>query len=133
MAAVVAGTTLGLTACGNGGGQTLAREACVHVYRSIAAYERAVRPGTPPSVAAALQRKADRELRAALPLAAQATSDDGTWNALMTDISESAVVDEGHLIPSLRGHCVLADANTNVNPQSPGGTTPQNVNPKPAS
>ena len=38
----------------------------------------------------------------------------------MTTISESATVDEGHLVPSLRAQCVVADANPNVNPQIPG-------------
>ncbi len=79
-------------------------------------------------------------------MAAAANSDDGSWNALMTTISEGATVDEGHLVPSLRAQCVVANANQNVNPQSPGGnsgnsgnggstssTTPQNVNPEPAS
>jgi hypothetical protein len=68
----------------------------------------------------------------------------------MTTISEGATVDEGHLVPSLRAQCVVATANQNVNPQSPGNsnsggsgnsgsrgtvtsTTPQNVNPEPAS
>ena len=57
----------------------------------------------------------------------------------MTTISEGATVDEGHLVPSLRAQCVVADANQNVNPQTPGNsgntssTTPQNVNPEPAS
>ena len=134
-AAVVAGSaTLGLSACSNGGGQALAQQACAHVNRSIADYERANRPGTPPAVAARLLREADVELRAALPLAAQANSDDGSWNALMTAISESAVVDEGHLVPSLHAQCVEADTNPDVNPQTPGGgTVPHNVNPKPAS
>ena len=81
-----------------------------------------------------------------LPLAAAANSDDGSWNALMTTISEGATVDEGHLVPSLRAQCVVANANPNVNPQTnsgnsgnsgnggnPTSTTPQNVNPEPAS
>jgi hypothetical protein len=73
-------------------------------------------------------------------LAAAANSDDGSWNALMTTISEGATIDEGHLVPSLRAQCVVANANANVNPQNAGGTgdiststTPQNVNPEPAS
>jgi hypothetical protein len=34
----------------------------------------------------------------------------------------------------LRAQCVVADSNPNVNPQSPtGNSTPQNVNPEPAS
>ena len=55
----------------------------------------------------------------------------------MTTISEGATVDEGHLVPALRAQCVVADTNPNVNPQIPGNsgnsTTPQNVNPEPAS
>lgn len=135
----VGGSVVGLSACGNGGGQALAQQACVHVHRSVSDYLRSTRAGTPPATAAQLQKEADQELRAALPLAAEANSDDGSWNASMTTISEIAVVDEGHLVPALRAQCVVADANPNVNPQNPGNsgnsgtTTPQNVNPKPAS
>jgi hypothetical protein len=122
---IVAGG-VALSACGGGGGgQTLAQEACVHVHRSVADYERSVAPGTPAASVAALQKKAEEELRMALPLAAQANSDDGSWNSLMTTISESADVDEGHLLPSLKAQCVVANTNVNVNPQ--------NVNPNPAS
>jgi hypothetical protein len=137
--ALAAGAGLGLSACSTQDGQDLAQQACVHVHRSISDYLRAVRPGTPAATAAQLQRQADQELRVALPLAADANSDDGSWNALMTTISEGATVDEGHLVPSLRAQCVVASDNSNVNPQSPSGnsnstsTTPQNVNPEPAS
>ena len=100
----------------------------------MADYLRSTRVGTPPATVASLQRKADQELRAALPLAAAANSDDGSWNSLMTTISEGAAVDEGHLVPALRAQCVVADTNPNVNPQSPGERpNPQNVNPNPAS
>ncbi len=138
VALTVAGSVVALSACGNAGGQALAQQACVHVHRSVSDYLRATRAGTSPATAAQLQKKADQELRAALPLAAQANSDDGSWNSLMTTISEISVVDEGHLLPALRAQCVVADANPNVNPQSPGNsgsgsTTPQNVNPNPAS
>ena len=134
VAAVVAGTAVGLSACSSDAGQTLAQQACVHVRRSVDDYLRAARAGTPPATAALLQKDADEELRAALPLAAAANSDDGSWNSLMTTISEGATVDEGHLVPALRAQCVVADANPNVNPQSPGpgSTVPQNVNPRPA-
>ncbi len=40
----------------------------------------------------------------------------------MTTISEISTVDEGHLLPSLQAQCVVADANPNVNPQSPGNS-----------
>ena len=121
---IVAGG-VALSACGGGGGQTLAQEACVHVHRSVADYERSVAPGTPVASVAALQKKAAQELRLALPLAAEANSDDGSWNSLMTTISEGANVDEAHLMPALKAQCVVANTNPNVNPQ--------NVNPGPAS
>jgi hypothetical protein len=137
------GAALGLSACSTQGGQNLAQQACVHVRISVSDYLLAVRAGTAPAAAAQLQKQADQQLRDALPLAAAANSDDGSWNALMTTISEGATVDEGHLVPSLRAQCVVANANQNINPQSPGGnsgnsgstssTTPQNVNPEPAS
>ncbi len=137
---------LTLSACSTSAqdGQSLAQQACVHVNRSVSEYLLASRSGTPAATAAHLQDEADQQLRAALPLAAAANSDDGSWNSLMTTISESATIDEGHLIPSLRAQCVVADTNPNVNPQSPGTgnsgssgssttTVPQNVNPEPAS
>ena len=136
MLALAAGAALGLSACSTQNGQALAEQACVHVHRSVADYLRAVNPGTSAAAAAQLQKEADQELRVALPLAAAANSDDGSWNALMTTISEGATVDEGHLVPSLQAQCVVANANANVNPQSPtGNSTPpnQNVNPEPAS
>ena len=77
--------------------------------------------------------KAEQQLRAALPLAAAANSDDGSWNSLMTTISEGATVDEGHLVPALQAQCVVADTNPNVNPQNPANRRhqrrldPQNV------
>ncbi|MGD0747360.1 MAG: hypothetical protein ABSB68_06080 [Acidimicrobiales bacterium] len=133
-ALAVAGAAVGLSACSSQGGQGLAQQACVHVNRSVDDYLRSVRAGTAATTVAQLQKEADQQLRAALPLAAQANSDDGSWNSLMTTISEGATVDEGHLVPSLRAQCVVADSNQNVNPQTPGsGTIPKDVNPKPAS
>ena len=144
MAAVVAGGALGLSACASQGGQALAQQACVHVHRSVAAYERSTKVGTPATDVAQLQRRAAQELRLALPLAAAANSDDGSWNSLMTTISESSWVDEGHLVPALDAQCVVAEGKQNLNPQAPNGsggnsgrrsttTVPQNVNPNPAS
>ena len=133
IALAVAGAA-GLSACSNQGGQALAQQACVHVQRSVHDYVLSTRAGTPTATVAELQKKADQELRAALPLAAMANSADGSWNSLMTTISEGAVVDEEHLVPALRAQCVVADSNPNVNPQTPGtDKAPQNVNPKPAS
>jgi hypothetical protein len=96
---------------------------------SVRYYEQSTKPNVPVADAARLRTKADAQLRAALPLAAQANSADGSMNALMTTISESATVDEGHLLPSLKGQCASVDTNVNVNP-TPGGTN-VNVNPTP--
>jgi len=138
--ALSAGAALGLSACSSQGGQGLAQQACVHVKLSVADYQRAENPTTSTAAAERLQKEADQELRDALPLAAAANYADGSWNSLMTTISEGANVDEGHLVPALRAQCVVANSNPNVNPQSPSSnsgsantTQPQNVNPEPAS
>jgi hypothetical protein len=109
-----------LSACDSrASAQALAQQACVHVHQSVRDFSRSTVAGTPPATVARLQNEAAQELRAALPLAAAANSGDGSWNSLMTTISEGATVDESHLIPSLRAQCVVADSNANVNPQSP--------------
>ena len=155
MAVIAAAGGLVLSACSQSG-QSLAQQACVHVHRSVAAFQASTKAGTSAADVAVLQRRAASELRLALPLAAAANSDDGSWNSLMTTISESSWIDEGHLVPALTAQCVVADSNQNENPQAPansgtgggggntgssgtsgrGGATttvPQNVNPNPAS
>ena len=135
---------VGLAACSSAqDGQALAQQACVHVNRSVTYWVDSLRTGTPSATMEKLQQRAGQELRMALPIAAAANSDDGTWNSLMTTISEIDTVDEGHLVPALKAQCVLANTNQNINPQGPNGNsgvggnrnTPPtaNVNPKPAS
>jgi hypothetical protein len=109
-----------LSACGQEGGDDLARQACVHVKLSVSYFERSTKPDVSPGDAARLRAKAEAELRTALPLAAQATSADGSMNSLMTTISEGATVDEAHLVPALKGQCATVDTNINVNPATPG-------------
>jgi Flp pilus assembly protein TadD len=137
LGAVAVGVVFALSACSQQSGQNLARQACTHVNQSVHDFELSSRPGLSAVLVAQLRTKADAELRAALPLAAQANSDDGSWNSLMTTISEDATVDEGHLVPALRAQCALANSNVNVNPQNsnpqnstPQTSTPQNVNPE---
>jgi hypothetical protein len=133
-----AAAVTGLAACDSqGSGQALAQQACVHVLRSVRDWVHSTEPGTPPATVTELQKKAAQELRVALPLAAAANSDDGSWNALMTVISQGATIDETHLVPSLRAQCAVADTNVNQNPQNPTNTprttnTPNtaNVNPQ---
>jgi hypothetical protein len=125
-AAILSGA-VGLSACGGASGVQLAQEACVHVDRSVSAFDRSNTPNMAAATVASLRQTADIQLRDALPLAAQANSADGSWNSLMTTISEIATIDEGHLIPALRAQCAVANTNQNVNPQSPNT---QNVNPQ---
>jgi hypothetical protein len=125
------GAALLLSACGQGG-DDLARQACGHVHQSVRYFEASLKPNVPAANAARLRTKAEAELRAALPLAAQANSADGSMNALMTTISESGTVDEGHLVASLKGQCASVDTNINVNPTpGGGGASHANVNPTP--
>jgi hypothetical protein len=115
-----------LAGCGQQGGLTLARQACVHVNRSVHDFTLSTRPGLSLPASTRLHQSADLELRQALPLAAAANSADGTWNSLMTTISEGATVDESHLVPALKAQCNMADTNINVNPAG----SPANVNPE---
>jgi hypothetical protein len=119
LGATAVGAVLCLSGCGQGG-EDLARQACTHVALSVRDYELSTKANVSASEASRLRRKADAELRAALPLAAAATSADGGLNALMTTISEGATVDEAHLVPALKGQCKKITTNVNVNPQSPG-------------
>ena len=118
--ATAVGALVCLSACGQDSGMDLARQACVHVKLSVRYFELSTKPGTSGAVVRHLRTQADAELRAALPLAAAATSDDGSLNALMTTISESSTVDEAHLIPALKGQCAEVTTNVNVNPAAPG-------------
>jgi hypothetical protein len=111
-----------LAACSSSSGQSLAQQACVDVHRSVHDWDASEAGGVSASASANLQMKAEQQLRLALPLAAAANSDDGSWNSLMTTISEIGSVDEGHLLPALQAQCVVADSNQNVNPQNPGNT-----------
>ncbi len=52
------------------------------------------------------------ELLKATPAAADATSIDGGWNALMTTINESERVPLKNLVPSLTRLCKVADSST---------------------
>jgi len=109
-----------LAGCSQQQGLALARQACVYVDRSIKLYDAATHE-TDPAKAASERSNALTQLRLAPPLAAQANSDDGSWDDLMTAISESSRVEEGHLIVSLRASCIDAENGTPGVPVSPGG------------
>lgn len=68
--------------------------------------------GISASLRASLQGKAMNELLRATPMAAAATSADGSWNALMTTINESERVPLQNLVPSLTRLCKVADSSS---------------------
>jgi hypothetical protein len=112
-----------LTGCSHGG-LGLAQQACAHVNRSISLYQRSLK-NPDPAKAAAERRAAQEQLTVALPLAAAANSNDGTWNGLMTTIGEGNRVAEAELVDALRSQCkAVANAANNVPPTVPGPTTP---------
>jgi len=115
---VVIIATFSLSACSQQSGADLARQACVHVNRSLHEFAQSQVKGLSPAKVSDLQTRAAAELREALPLAAHANSADGSWNSLMTTISEEPTIGESHLVPALRAQCILANTNLNVNPQN---------------
>ncbi|GEM_PF-318645 len=113
--AVVA-VALTLAGCGQDG-VSLARQACAHVDASFRLYREA-QDSTGTQASNDLQ-KANNQLEAAEPLAAQATSDNGQWNALMTTLQEIGRVDERYLIKALRQQCQVAQSNQPILPSTP--------------
>jgi hypothetical protein len=106
-----------VSACSNGSGLSLAREACGKVHQSIKDYDAAEHTS---GLARAHDLKdATIELTAAEPLAAAATSADGQWNALMTTLNEVGQVDEGHLVSALRAQCAVANSSNPELPNTP--------------
>lgn len=118
VAVLMVSVPFALAACSSSSGQSLAQQACVDVHRSVHEWDASKVAGVTAAESATLQMKAEQQLRLALPLAAAANSDDGSWNSLMTTISEIGTVDEGHLVPALQAQCVVADSNQDVNPQN---------------
>jgi hypothetical protein len=97
-AIVTAGVAL--SACGS---NPHAIAACKIVNEAIVTYEHAITvTGEARSAAVA---HAQSQLKGAMRDAGQATSEDGTYNALQTTISESARVGMGNVVPSLRAQC----------------------------
>ncbi|MEI8051900.1 MAG: hypothetical protein WCI12_10760 [Actinomycetes bacterium] len=107
--ALVAG--IALSACGNGAAISQAKIACDRIDHSIRDLQRATaKEGTPEG--AILKAKAQSELLSALAPAAAATSADGSFNALMTTISEAGRVPEALLVDALAAQCKVVKSNT---------------------
>ncbi len=111
-------SALALSSCSSQSALSLAREACGKVHSSIVAYD-AAKVTTDAAARARDLKNATNDLTAAEPLAAEATSADGQWNALMTTLNEIGQVDEGHLISALRAQCAVATTPNPVLPNHP--------------
>jgi hypothetical protein len=104
--------SVALSSCGTGGALTDARTSCGFVKRALALQAQSLAPGVSASSRSALQGRAMSELLKATPSAADATSIDGSWNALMTTINESERVPLANLVASLTRLCKVADSTT---------------------
>jgi hypothetical protein len=109
MLAVAAFSALALAACGDQSALALAQQACGKVHASVVSYDAGIQASNPSTKARDL-KKAENDLQEAEPLAAQATSADGQWNALMTTLNEIGQVDEKHLIAALQSQCAVANS-----------------------
>jgi hypothetical protein len=109
-ALVLASVTL--SSCGTSGAVIDARASCVLVKRALAIQTQSEAPNLTAAQRATLEGRAMSELLKATPKAADATSIDGSWNALMTTINESERVPLKNLVPSLTRLCKVADSSS---------------------
>lgn len=103
-------TSLAFSACGTGGAVADAKASCVFVSKAIALQKQSETAGISTAQQNQLQGEALSELLKATPAAAQATSQDGSWNPLMTTINEAERVPLRYLVTSLQGMCKVANS-----------------------
>jgi len=101
-----------LSSCGTGGAVTDVRHSCVFVKSAIAIEKKSEQPGIGAKRRSTLQANALSELLKGTASAAAATSIDGSWNPLMTEINEAERVPIVHLVASLTRLCKVADSST---------------------
>jgi hypothetical protein len=101
-----------LSSCGVGGAVTAARQSCQYVKHAIAIEKQSNEPGLSASRKASLQAKALAELLRGTQSAADATSMDGSWNALQTTINEAERVPLTYVVAPLTRLCRVADSNS---------------------
>ncbi|HEY5437391.1 MAG TPA: hypothetical protein VIJ99_00655 [Acidimicrobiales bacterium] len=109
-ALAVAGVTL--SSCGTGSAVSDARNSCRMVKQALALQAQSEVAGISAASRTTLEGKAMNELLKATPMAAAATSADGSWNALMTTINESERVPLQNLVPALTRLCKVADSSS---------------------
>jgi hypothetical protein len=107
---VIAGVLL--SSCGVGGAVGDARESCRFVHKAIAIEQRSNQPGLNAEQRTSLQAQALAELLRGTQSAADATSMDGSWNALQTTINEAERVPFSDVVASLSRICQVADSST---------------------
>lgn len=127
-AGLAVAASLSLSACANSNSFGLAKQACNHVETSIRLYKDAT-SDTNQALAQKQANSALMQLRKALPLAAQAASDSGQWQALMTTLSESSRVSESHLVHALKLQCDVAYNPLPLISPGPGANQPSNISP----
>lgn len=97
----------GILAACSSSGVGLARQSCQHVERSLQIFAKSLADASPQATTAD-RAAALEQLRIALPLAALASTDSGTWDPLATTLSESSRVPEKNLVHALRAECTSA-------------------------
>lgn len=103
---------LALSGCGVGQAVSDARGACVFVHKAVVIEKSSQAAGLSAVRVQTLQANAMAELLKASPLAARATSSDGSWNPLMTTINESERVPFVDVEPALTRLCQVADSSS---------------------
>jgi hypothetical protein len=101
-----------LASCGTGGAVTDVRRSCVYVKRALTLEKKSEQSGLSAAKRTAFQSRALYELLKGTPSAAAATSLNGSWNPLMTEINEAERVPIPHLTASLTRMCRIADSST---------------------
>ena len=112
LATSLALASLTLAGCGAGDAVAQARTACTYVHRALVLQHKSELPGVSAAQRDRLQSRAMGELLAGTKYAAAATSADGRWNALMTQINEAERVSLDQLAPSLKRLCRVANSST---------------------
>lgn len=101
-----------LSACGTGSAVAQARTSCRYVERALALQAQSNDKALSANARADLRGRAMSELLKAGPAAAKATSSDGSWNPLMTTISEAQRVPLENLVPALTRLCQVANSSS---------------------
>lgn len=99
-----------LSACGVGGAVADARVSCGFVHKALVLEKRSEETGVTSGQRSALQANALSELLKGTQAAADATSADGSWNALATTINEAERVPLVNLVPALTRLCQVANS-----------------------